>query len=139
MSLSKDLHDKIVEVLQDLPEFREVIAGIVPNPSQVKKFPSIAVDFAVVQRKEGITINTMDSQEEVDIYIFNQQKVNKYDDILSDLIKVVDEALQSDSYLKDNCISNYVKEVVTDGGVIGGGKSIARLTLYLKYIERCFH
>ena len=138
MSLSKDLHDRVHEVLENITELRDVIKGVVPSPSQVRKFPSAAIDYVVTRRKDGPVQNTMDTVEEIDIYIYNQQKVNKYDDILSDLVEVVDKALQTDTELNGLCIDNYVKEIVNDGGVLHeSGRSVARLTLYLHYLERC--
>ena len=139
MSLSKDLHDKVTEILQNITDFKEVTSGVVPSPSQVRKFPSAAIDFAIITRKKGDVQGMMLAEEEIDIYIYNQQKIDKYDDILSDLVYVVEQALQTDPYLNENCINNYVKEIISDSGILHeqGGRAAARLTLYLKYMERC--
>lgn len=138
-SQSKDIHDKVIEVLKDISSIKEVTSGYVPPITNITKFPSIAVDFAVTRRKEGKTPNTMDTVEEIDIYLYNQQKSNKFEDILTDLVIEIDKALQLNTVLRDTTISCYISEVLSDGGILHpqGGRAMARLTLYVYYIERC--
>ena len=135
MSMSKTIHDTVVTALKTLPEIKQVYIGVVPSPAEVKRFPAIAIDFAVTRRKEGIVLGTMETEEEIDIYLYNTQRSNKYDDILSDLVKLVDSTLQFDSWLKDNCINNFIKDVYTDGGILHP-RRVAKLTFYVRYIER---
>ena len=137
-SQSKQIHDRVVAVLSALPELKEVTSGFVPTVSNVKKFPSIAIDFAVTRRKEGKFPTTMDCEEEIDIYLYNQQKSNQFEDILSDLCDKIDLSLQRDTELLALCASCFVMEIVSDGGILHpqGGRAMARLTLYVKYTDK---
>jgi len=138
-SQSKEIHDRVITVLGGISSIKEVTSGYVPPITSITKFPSIAVDFAVTRRKEGKVQNTMDTYEEVDIYLYNQQKSNKFEDILSDLVIEIDRNLQLDTVLRDSTVSCYISEVLSDGGILHpqGGRAMARLTLYVYYIERC--
>ena len=138
-SQSKEIHNKVLEVLNGILGIKEVVSGYVPPITSITKFPSIAVDFAVTRRKEGRVQNTMDTVEEIDIYLYNQQKANKFEDILSDLVYEIDKSLQLDITLRDSTVSCYISEVLSDGGILHpqGGRAMARLTLYVYYVERC--
>lgn len=138
-SPSKAIHDKLVEVLQNVDTIKTVYSGIIPPVSEVKVFPSIAIDYANKMRKEGIVINTMSTTEEIDLFVYNQQKANKFEDIMSELCASIDKAIQQDTTLRELCISCYVSEILSDGGVMHsmGGRCIYRLTVTCKYLEKC--
>lgn len=136
MSVSKELHNYIITTLKNLAEFKDVYDGIVPPPQKVRNFPSLAVDFAVVNRKKGKLRGCMEVSEEIDIYIYNTQASNKYEDIVSDLVEVVDNALRQDSNLKERCIDNYIMDVRSDAGILHP-RTVVKLTLLLRYYEYC--
>lgn len=137
-SQSKQIHDAVVLALNGLADLKEVTSGFVPTVANVRKFPSIAIDFAVTRRREGKFPRTMDCEEEIDIYLYNQQKANQYEDILSDLCDKIDITLQRDTTLLSLCTSCFVMEIVSDGGILHpqGGRAMARLTLYVKYTDK---
>lgn len=138
-SPSKAIHDRLLVVLQAVPTIRAVFPGVIPPIQDVKSYPSIAVDYASKSRKEGRVLNTMETEEEIDLYLYNQQKANKFEDIMTDLCTAIDTAIQKDQELRDLCISCFISEIISDGGILHaqGGRCLYRLTVYCKYLERC--
>lgn len=138
-SPAKAIHDRLIEVLKGIPTVKGVASGFVPNPSAVTVFPYVAVDYALTTREEGRVLHTMDTVEEIDLYVYNQQKANKYDDIMSEVCEAIDTAIQKDVTLGELCVSCYVSQKLSDGGVLQtqGGRCLYRLTVTCKYIERC--
>ena len=138
-SPSKDIHDRLIVVLKDVSGIKGVFSGVVPPVSDVKMYPSIAVDYASKTRKEGRVLNTMDTVEEIDLYVYHQQKANVFEDIMTPLCDSIDSAIQKDATLRELCISCYVSDVMSDGGILHaqGGRALYRLTVTCKYMERC--
>lgn len=136
---SEFIHAEVARILKTIPEINIVIDGVVPPPSTIRHYPTLAIDYAVTRRREGRVSNSMDTEEEIDLYLYNQQPSSALEDISTGLIKKIDTAIQQDTVLRDNTVSCFISEVVSDGGVLHpqGGRTLHRLTLYVTYIERC--
>jgi len=136
---SEFIHTEVARLLKTIPDIHTVINGVVPPPSAIRHYPTLAIDYAVIKRREGRVLNSMDIEEEIDLYLYNQQPSSALEDISTGLIKKIDIAIQQDPVLRDNTVSCFISEVVSDGGVLHpqGGRTLHRLTLYVTYIERC--
>lgn len=139
MTNTEFVHQEVIRVLNTVTQLRTVIPGVVPPPSAIRHYPTVAIDFAEIRRKPSSVTRAMDVEEEIDIYLFNQQPSSSMEDISTPLIQEIDSVLQNDQVLQDSVIEGYISHIVSDGGVLHpqGGRTLHRLTFYLRYIERC--
>lgn len=139
MTTTEFIHTEVPRVLRAIPELHTVIAGFVPPPSAVRHYPTVAVDFAIKKSSNSSVTRGRDVEEEIDLYLYNQQPSSALEDVSTPLIAKIDAAIQQDTVLQDATIDCFITEVVSDGGILHpqGGRVLHRLTLTVSYIERC--
>lgn len=127
------VRDTFKGAIENTSLFKSLSFGIIPPPSQIKKFPAVAIDMVKTEfeRRSGCSFwaNTT-----VDIFIYNRttsrQAASK--DIL-ELVEDVDRALQTDEALNDIVTDVYVESILSDGG-ISHPVEVYKVTIHLTYL-----
>ena len=124
------------DILSDSTKFKQVYKNIVPIWTKVKKMPSIAIANAYESTARQ-TISSCRARTEavVDIYIYAKQKsTNSYEDVLSELIEEVEQALNSDTELQGMVVDCLVTGVKQDAGMLHPF-TMAQLEVSVSYLK----
>ena len=113
----KEVRDTFLEALSEAQLFKTMTVGFIPPPSQIKKFPALAVDMVQtdLERRSGCSFW---ANSTIDLYVYNRtsNRQTTAKDIL-DLVQEVDRALQIHEALNEMVTDVYVSSIVSDGGV----------------------
>jgi hypothetical protein len=117
--MRKEILNALVNAVKNTNKFKKVIKGVLPPIPNIKSFPAAA--FAIdKENRERINVPGCEFQSELLIVgiIYTKSGKTSYEDVISDLIYSIEEAIQSDEALNNLVIDVYVKSIAQDGGLL---------------------
>lgn len=129
----KTIKGLVVNAISGIDDFKLSFVDVVPPPTAIKRFPSIATDFVSSDfvRYRGdcqFKVTTL-----IDIFIYNRILKNGSNVDSLDLVDTLNKTLQTDSDLQDNTLDIYIKNIMSDGGVTDPIQ-VYRVTVHLEHI-----
>ncbi len=137
MAFSKiEAVDQIMKDLYDSGEFKKMYKNIVPVWTNVAAMPAVSVLYeSELAGRDNLTNSRMMYTGVIQIYIYNRQSANEYEDILSELIEVVRDIVITNEYLRCNSVDAIISGMKRDGGTVHP-YAMAQLTLSVKFLSR---
>ena len=117
--MRQEILNALVAAVENTNEFKKVIKGVLPPIPNINSFPTVA--FAIdKENRERVNIPGCQFQSELLITGIIYTKSNKtvYEDIISDLVYSIENAIQIDETLNNLVLDIYVKSIAQDGGLL---------------------
>jgi len=104
--------------LSNISDFKEFSFDYIPPPTMIKKFPALSSDFVDTTLSRYSGTCTFKAKTLLDIYVYNRLLKNRTNTPTLDLVDKVNKQLQTDPNITDNTIDVFVKNIMSDGGVV---------------------
>jgi hypothetical protein len=131
--MRKRVVDTLVADLEASGLFKRVYKNVVPVWTQVKSFPAVAVIYESEEKElENSSSRSCYYNGIVNVYIYNKQAKNKFEDILTDLIDEVYTIIENNNVLCCEVISSDVARMKREGGLIHP-YSVAEVKIVVRY------
>jgi hypothetical protein len=131
--MRRKIVDSLIEDLENSGEFKVVYKNIVPVWTQVKSFPAVSVIYeSETKDADNSSSRSCYYIGNVNIFIYNKQPKNKFEDILTDLIDVVYKVVEDNKVLCCEVISSDVSSMKREGGLIHP-YAVAEVKLLVRY------
>jgi len=125
--------DSLAEDFERSGLFKRVFKNIVPVWTQVKAFPAISVIYESEEKDlENMSSRACYYTGKVNVYIYNKQPKNKFDDILTDLIDEVYTIIEDNDILCCEVIRSDVSRMKREGGLIHP-YAVAEIQIAVRY------
>jgi len=134
MGLRKDIFNRVVEIIENIPDIKKVYRGVVPTWGNVRNFPACAVWIESVDIEPENMMCRFSNNINLSIFIYHKHKGNTYDDILSDIIDSIENAIKNDETLQSMVTHCYPSNIAQDGGVLYP-YTMAELQYKIGYIQ----
>jgi len=131
--MRKWILDRLYTIVKNTNNFKVGYKGVAPPITAVNQYPAFAVVFDKENReRKNISSCVFQSELRLSIIIYNQGRNGVFEDIMSDLIESVEDAINKDDELQTKLIDIYVDKIVQDGGLIHP-KALAELQVSAFY------
>jgi hypothetical protein len=117
--MRKEILNALADAIKNTDKFKKVIKGVLPPVPNINSFPAIALAIDK-ENRERVNVPGCEFQSELLIVgiIYTKSGKTIYEDVISDLIYAVEEAIQTDETLNNLVIDIYVRSVAQDGGLL---------------------
>jgi hypothetical protein len=134
MAKRKNILDKLYDIAKNIDSLKVVYQGVAPAWGNVRQFPACAI---ILDKEVSALQNyACDTRRKMNVLfiIYHKHSNNDYDDILSPVIDSLENAIQTNTDLKDLTVISYVKQITLDGGILHP-YAIAEVDLEIEYLN----
>jgi len=135
--MRQEIFNKLVDILSNIATFKRVYKNIIPIWTKVKTMPAVAIANAYeTTTRQDISSCRARTSAVIDIYIYaKQSNASAYEDVLSELIEKIEQALNSDKELQGMVVDCLVTGVKQDAGMLHPF-AMAQLEVSVSYLKQ---